>query len=720
MGIFGKKVKTLDVEKPETLTGIVTALNNIMAKQIRGENDETVTRDDIISMFETTISEDLEEASITASKEATRDEEIFTFEKTTSKDSEEAPKSEEVEEAPKDEKAEEAVEVEKAEEAPKDERVEEVEEALKTEEFEETKEALEADEVEEALVLDDEKKVEPTSDSEEPDNEETTEEINPEAVSGATDALKNDLEAKVKELESKEEPVAEVKADTNDEDLAAFADFEDVEDTIPEEIKEETPSENSEPAPVEEEEKPASENEKSLEKNEGTDSEEKSEEAPTEEAEKAEEVEQSANIEEDSKEEATEKEEEVENTSETVEESAVEEKPEISEEEKVEETADSEENSTANAEEAISSTKRKLKVAKINTVKIGSTEPHKCVFDLNKNNEANAESAENASDMYGTSDNSAIEDDISSKDSTNFNSCEENDDMNKTEFIEKRTAEVMSGAMPSILEDEDKTLDNISSDELKAYLKKIGLLGAINKMMTEQHEADDSVFAATASLRKLTNDYNDTQALVVTRFDADGYDITEYVTTEHTPEQMRIIGDAIKNGESVEHITNPKLSCKQMLCLLELQKSFDISEIADERFHPFTMKAYCNGTKLGLTMTKTLQAMTATGAEQYKYIQKAIELMLEGMEDDAVAELVTDYDAMCKKLEEIQADYLAMDYKISDNGTELVEVKGSSDNSVVEEDEDPVMEDEDTAKPATINAGSYEYSNAAGVANDEG
>ena len=687
MGIFGKKVKTLDVEKPETLTGIVTALNNIMAKQIRGENDETVTRDDIISMFETTISEDLEEASITASKEAARDEEIFTFEKTTS---EEVPETEEVEEAPK------------------------------TEEFEETKEALEADEVEEALVLDEEKKEEPTSDSEEPDNEETTEKVNPEAISGTDDALKNDIEAKVKELESKEEPVAEGTEDTNDEDLAAFADFEDTEDTIPEEIKEETPSENSEPATVEEEENPVSESENSSEEKSGTDSEEKSEEISTEEAEKAEEVEQSANTEEDSKEEATEKEEEAEATSETVEESAVEEKPEISEEEKVEETDDSEENSAANAEKAISSTKPKLRVAKINTVKIDSTESHKCVFDLNKNNEANDESVENASDMYGTSDNSAIEDDISSKDSTNFNSCEENDDMNKTEFIEKRTAEVMSGAMPSILEDEDKTLDNISSDELKAYLKKIGLLGAINKMMTEKHEADDSVFTATASLRKLTNDYNDTQALVVTRFDADGYDITEYVTTEHTPEQMRIIGDAIKSGESVEHITNPKLSCKQMLCLLELQKSFDISEIADERFHPFTMKAYCNGTKLGLTMTKTLQAMTAIGAEQYKYIQKAIELMLEGMEDDAVAELITDYDAMCKKLEEIQADYLAMDYKISDNGTELVEVKGTSTETAVEEDEDPVMEDEDTAKPATINAGSYEYSNAAGVANDEG
>lgn len=160
---------------------------------------------------------------------------------------------------------------------------------------------------------------------------------------------------------------------------------------------------------------------------------------------------------------------------------------------------------------------------------------------------------------------------------------------------------------------------DVETSELVAYLGKIGLLGAISKMMKDEKEGvavdSESVMLAAASMREVTDDLTKPQAMVVTRMDAKGIDITKYVDNNFSDEKMCIIGEALQNNEDVSNILNSEFSAAQMLTLLQLQRTgMDVKPVSHPKIPPSVMLALARGIKMGLDMTDVIAL-----AEQGEY-----------------------------------------------------------------------------------------------------
>ena len=265
---------------------------------------------------------------------------------------------------------------------------------------------------------------------------------------------------------------------------------------------------------------------------------------------------------------------------------------------------------------------------------------------------------------------------------------EDNAIMNMNDLVNKRKSEAIESVMktstsPEMME-EASNLYNVTTESLLRYLKKIGVLGALNKLAEQENtesgvEVTDDVIEAASNLRKLTNKLEAVQALVVTRFDTQGIDITKYVNNEYTPEQMRIIGEALEKNYDVKLILNHEFSAVQMSTLLSLQnRGFDVSKIAKPEVNVNVMTAICKGYAMKLDMTAIEKYADRLSSTDVDYIEG---IMFEVPEFDIARFLdevfdvnssISYHDAIYKAYDFLRNRHQGTSYSVTDNGETLL------------------------------------------------
>ena len=184
-------------------------------------------------------------------------------------------------------------------------------------------------------------------------------------------------------------------------------------------------------------------------------------------------------------------------------------------------------------------------------------------------------------------------------------------------FTKERQAEALSDYVNAGVNEEAPNLSSKSADELLGYLKKLGLLGAVNKLAEkDSDEISDDILEEASSLRKCTDDLTAEQAMVVTRFDTEGIDITQYVDHSYSAEKMRIIGEALKNGTDVLPLLNPAFTPVQLNTLLKLMKrGFCVDLVAKPEFSVGVMTSLCKGYALRIEMNEIVEYAEKLNAE---------------------------------------------------------------------------------------------------------
>ena len=256
------------------------------------------------------------------------------------------------------------------------------------------------------------------------------------------------------------------------------------------------------------------------------------------------------------------------------------------------------------------------------------------------------------------------------------------------DLVNKRKSEAIESVMktsttPEMME-EASNLYNVTTESLLRYLKKIGVLGALNKLAEQENtesgvEVTDDVIEAASNLRKLTNKLEAVQALVVTRFDTQGIDITKYVNNEYSPEQMRIIGEALEKNYDVKFILNHEFSAIQMSTLLGLQnRGFDISKIARPEVNVNVMTAICKGYAMQLDMTAVEKYADRLSSVDVDYIEGIIfevpEFNIARFLDEIfdINSQISYHDAIHKAYDFLRNRHQCTSYSVTDNGETLL------------------------------------------------
>jgi len=253
--------------------------------------------------------------------------------------------------------------------------------------------------------------------------------------------------------------------------------------------------------------------------------------------------------------------------------------------------------------------------------------------------------------------------------------------MNINEIVEEKTKEAFKDLVASNIN--NACIEDLSKDDLINFLKSIGVLGSLDILYNNQSEDiknRDENITIVSNLRKIINDLDDIQALIVTRFEAEGIDLVDYVDNKYRPAQMRIIGEALKQGIDVTKILNSDFSEVQMLTLLNLQeRGFDITDFASPVIPIDVMYSLCKAQAAGVNIETIYY-------DYYSY-------GLSSADIDNIVSVLFDYEGlrMCEILDVIYKDNNGKDshnkikficnylrdrhenftYTVTDNGSEL-------------------------------------------------
>lgn len=244
---------------------------------------------------------------------------------------------------------------------------------------------------------------------------------------------------------------------------------------------------------------------------------------------------------------------------------------------------------------------------------------------------------------------------------------------NLSELVREKEQSAMDEAAKAYINPDYANIDAMDGEALKDCLKKLGLYGAINKIVGQKDIDSLKVYQAASGLYSLLDTFDEKQALVAARFDTEGLDISKYVDNSYSPVQMRIIGDSVLQGKDVKLILNSKFTPAQMMKLLELQEqNFDIT-FADPEIDVNAMDAIVKGIKLGVDMSLVVAAASRL---TWLDIETVVDIKLLNKKEDMMnllAEHVTT-EQRTQHLRSLRQANLQVDYELRDDGSGIEEI----------------------------------------------